>query len=110
MEVKYKLVNNIEIFINVLCNELSRNNINYLIINYNEYYEVHIENTIYRLIDMKNITINSISSFSIIDALKDEEFINYEPCKKERPGFKKYNKKMIKQDSKRFKTNINRKR
>lgn len=124
MKVKNILVDNIEIFINDLQNELINNNITHLIIEYGNNYEVHMENTIYRLIDMKsykiidikdimdNIDIYDINAIypelltkDINHYLDDGAVISFAAGKKERPGFKKYTKQMIKQDSKQFKTN-----
>lgn len=49
MKVKNVLVSNIEDFIDGLKKDLIKNNINYLMVNYNGYYELHMDSIIFRI-------------------------------------------------------------
>ncbi len=111
-----------DIFIDFLLNKMTINNINYLMINYEEYVELHVSNNIYRIYDKKHIDLNkSYIYLTIMDLIpyfnkysKDLTHLNFIDnqissinLKKEKPGYKKYTKRMIKNDSKKYSIKYN---
>lgn len=97
MKVFNYLINDSEIYINILLKELANNNINYLIIDYNLYYEIHFEDKIYRLFDINRNSVTQKEKRTFFDSILDNNIPNNKVgIKKERPGYKRLTKKDIK--------------
>ena len=108
MIVKNIFIQNSFIFIEELIKELINNNINYLLIKNDNYFEIHFDKYIYNLYyeERKNIKplIHEDDSFINSNLLfeYDREYIKGS-IKKTRPGFKKNTKKDIKNLNRKYK-------
>lgn len=104
--------------IDIFIIELIKNNISYVLINNQNYVEIHFLDNIYRLyfncynnIDFENGDpfsglFNKLSYNNANQWFSDSKKISFNHGKK-RPGFKKYTKKMYKQDKNKYgKTNV----
>lgn len=122
MKVTNILTNTYDIFVDFLLKKLSINNINYLAINYEKYLELHLSYNIYRIYDKRNIDLNKTYIYlTIMDLIpynnsKDLFNLNFidnqvssSNLKKGKTGYKKYTKKMIKNDSKKYSIKYNNK-
>lgn len=97
------IVKNIECsnneFIDVVIDELMKNNINYVLIKNECFTEIHFDKFIYRFFSLKYVDknnealsfANSIHNFNLINKTGKE--------KKIQPGLRKYNKGLIKKDN-----------
>lgn len=122
MKVTNILTNTYDIFVDFLLKKLSINNINYLAINYEKYLELHLSYNIYRIYDKRNIDLNKTYIYlTIMDLIpynnsKDlfdlnfiDNHVSSSNLKKKKTGYKKYTKKMIKNDSKKYSIKYNNK-
>lgn len=124
MKVTNILTDSYDIFVDFLLNKMTINNINYLAINYEQYVELHVSNNIYRIYDKKHIDLNKTyiyltimdlipynnkSSKDLFDLNFIDNQISSTNLKKEKTGYKKYTKKMIKNDSKKYSIKYNNK-
>lgn len=104
--------------IDIFIIELIKNNISYVLINNQNYVEIHFLDNIYRLyfncynnIDFENGDpfsglFNKLSYNNANQWFSDSKKISFNHGKKH-PGFKKYTKKMYKQDKNKYgKTNV----
>lgn len=86
MKIIKVLSNNSYIFLNSLLKELSMHNIRYLVIKYDDYYELHVNDKFYRLYeDLSYKSIGDIYNYIFNSNLffldNDEMYINYDDDK-----------------------------
>ena len=125
MKVINILTDSYDVFIDFLLKKLSINNINYLAIDYDKYTELHLSDNIYRIYDKKHIDLNKTYIYLTImnlvpDNIKssknlfNSKFVDVQSnsinLKKDKTGYKKYTKTMIKNDSKKYSSRYNSKR
>lgn len=125
MKVINILTDSYDVFIDFLLKKMSINNINYLAINYDKYTELHLSDNIYRIYDKKHIDLNKTYIYLTImnlvpDNIKssknlfNSKFVDAKSnsinLKKDKTGYKKYTKTMIKNDSKKYSSRYNSKR
>ena len=125
MKVINILTDSYDVFIDFLLKKLSINNINYLAIDYDKYTELHLSDNIYRIYDKKHIDLNKTYIYLTImnlvpDNIKssknlfNSKFVDVQSnsinFKREKTGYKKYTKTMIKNDSKKYSSRYNSKR
>ena len=125
MKVINILTDSYDVFVDFLLKKMSINNINYLAINYDKYTELHLSDNIYRIYDKKHIDLNkNYIYFKIVDLVPynikssrnsfDSKFVDAQSnsidFKREKTGYKKYTKTMIKKDSKKYSSKYNSKR
>ncbi len=125
MKVINILTDSYDVFIDFLLKKMSINNINYLAIDYDKYTELHLSDNIYRIYDKKHIDLNKTYIYLTImnlvpDNIKssknlfNSKFVDAQSnsinFKREKTGYKKYTKTMIKKDSKKYSSKYNSKR
>lgn len=102
-------------FMDILEQELLNAPSTWLLINYDNYKELHYEDSIYRffdakkLIDLRKVILESNKDFFCFDTIQETKDIDLTlkqapKEKKERPSYKKLNKKMIKSMTKKVNT------
>lgn len=125
MKVINILTDSYDVFIDFLLKKMPINNINYLAIDYDKYTELHLSDNIYRIYDKKHIDLNKTYIYLTImnlvpDNIKssknlfNSKFVDAQSnsinLKKDKTGYKKYTKTMIKKDSKKYSSKYNSKR
>lgn len=100
-KVRKYIVNNLDEYMDMFIKKLIRNDIKYCEIKYPLYTEIHIEDKIYRFYSFSKIQSNNADDIASATIKNLSNFTQ----KKEKTGYKKYTKSLIKKENKKIKPN-----